>query len=123
MTKVKTKVVIRAVVGLLFAFTCSAFAQNALFLRNSLLAELKPEEMDSLLAAITQTLDQEQLNKPLIWENESRTISSSIAAVDAYQKDSLACRQLTLTTTKNSAQSVTQYGFCKVDGIWLMDSE
>jgi surface antigen len=118
------KILLRAnLAGLVFFMATAAIGQNTMFLRNSLLAELKPEEMDSLLAAITQTLDQEQLNKPLIWENESRTISSSIAAVDAYQKDSLACRQLTLTTTTNSAQSVTQYGFCKVDGIWLMDSE
>ncbi len=99
----------------------AAIGQNALFLRNSLLAEITPAEMDSLLTAITQTLDQHEVGASTIWENEQRTISSTLTVTDAYERNSRACRALELATQRGDTQSTTRYGFCKVDNQWLMD--
>jgi len=108
------------VLGFLVATT--AVGQNALFLRNSLLAEITSAEMDSLLVAITQTLDQHAVGASTLWENEQKTISSTLTVTDAYEKDSSTCRVLELASNRGDASSTTQYSFCKVDEQWLMDS-
>ncbi len=101
----------------------AAIGQNALFLRNSLLAEITPAEMDSLLTAITQTLGHDEVGASTIWENEQKTISSTLTVTDAYEKDSSTCRVLELVSNRGDASSTTQYGFCKVDDQWLMDAK
>jgi surface antigen len=117
------KILLRAKLGgLVFFMATTAIGQNALFLRNSLLAEITPAEMDSLLTAITQTLGHDEVGASTIWENEQKTISSTLTVTDAYEKDSSTCRVLELVSKRGGASSITQYSFCKVDEQWLMDS-
>ena len=105
-----------------FFFATTAIGQNALFLRNSLLAEITSSEMDSLLAAITQTLDQHEVGESQMWENEQKTILTTLTVTEAYERNSYTCRRLELVSNRGDASSTTQYGFCKVDEQWLMDS-
>ncbi len=105
-----------------FFIATTAIGQNALFLRNSLLAEITSAEMDSLLVTITQTLDQHEVGASTLWENEQKTISSTLTVTDAYERNSRACRALELATQRGDTQSTTRYGFCKVDDQWLMDA-
>jgi surface antigen len=115
-----TKKICFFVLGFLAATT--AIGQNALFLRNSLLAEITSAEMDSLLVTITQTLDQDEVGASTIWENEQNTISSTLTITEAYEKNSVSCRILELASQRGNTQSTTRYGFCKVDDQWLMDA-
>ena len=105
-----------------FFVATTAVGQNALFLRNSLLAEITSAEMDSLLVAITQTLNQHGVGASTIWENEQNTISSTLTITEAYEKNSVSCRILELASQRGDTQSTTRYGFCKVDDQWLMDT-
>ena len=109
--------------GLLTLASYSAFGQNALFLRNSPLAELSGKELDSLLMSVNTLLDSEQVNSPVVWTNESNDINAEMTVIAVYEKNNLRCRVLDIQTTRASAQSATQYRFCRVDDKWLIDSE
>ena len=109
--------------GLLTLASYSAFGQNALFLRKSPLAELSGKELDSLLMSVNTLLDSEQVNSPVVWTNESNDINAEMTVIAVYEKNNLRCRLLDIQTTRASAQSATQYRFCRVDDKWLIDSE
>ena len=40
---------------------------------------------------------------------------------DNYSKTGLICRRLNLDTAMNNQTTSRRFGFCKVDGAWLVD--
>jgi len=103
--------------------TSIGYAQNALFLRNSVIAELAASDLDSLLEAISEKLDDDVSTESSTWISESGDTTSTLIVTSDYKKNDLDCRGLEIDTIQQSQRVVTNYGFCNVDGNWLMDAQ
>ncbi|MCP4952140.1 MAG: hypothetical protein GY922_09905 [Proteobacteria bacterium] len=122
MTKIKK---ITPLIGLsiLMMLTSIGYAQNALFLRNSVIAELSATDLDSLLEAISEKLNDDTSAESSTWISEAGDTTSTLLVTSDYEKNNLNCRRLEIETTQQSQRVVTNYGFCNADGNWLMDAQ
>ena len=117
------KINLLIVLSLLMTLTSIGYAQNALFLRNSIIAELAASDLDSLLEAISEKLDDDVSTESSTWISESGDSTSTLIVTSDYKKNDLDCRGLEIDTIQQSQRVVTNYGFCNVDGNWLMDAQ
>ncbi|MBT6066045.1 MAG: hypothetical protein HOB56_03570 [Proteobacteria bacterium] len=117
------KINLLIVLSLLMTLTSIGYAQNALFLRNSIIAELAASDLDSLLEAISEKLDDDVSTESSTWISESGDTTSTLIVTSDYKKNDLDCRGLEIDTIQQSQRVVTNYGFCNVDGNWLMDAQ
>ena len=117
------KINLLIVLSLLMTLTSIGYAQNALFLRNSVIAELAASDLDSLLEAISEKLDDDASTESSTWISESGDTTSTLIVTSDYKKNDLDCRGLEIDTIQQSQRVVTNYGFCNVDGNWLMDAQ
>ena len=117
------KINLLIVLSLLMTLTSIGYAQNALFLRNSVIAELSATDLDSLLEAISEKLDDDVSTESSTWISESGDTTSTLIVTSDYKKNDLDCRGLEIDTIQQSQRVVTNYGFCNVDGNWLMDAQ
>ncbi|MBT3705284.1 MAG: hypothetical protein HOG18_00305 [Proteobacteria bacterium] len=117
------KINLLIVLSLLMTLTSIGYAQNALFLRNSVIAELAASDLDSLLEAISEKLDDDVSTESSTWISESGDTTSTLIVTSDYKKNDLDCRGLEIDTIQQSQRVVTNYGFCNVDGNWLMDAQ
>ncbi len=117
------KINLLIVLSLLMTLTSIGYAQNALFLRNSVIAELAASDLDSLLEAISEKLDDDVSTESSTWSSESGDTTSTLIVTSDYKKNDLDCRGLEIDTIQQSQRVVTNYGFCNVDGNWLMDAQ
>ena len=117
------KINLLIVLSLLMTLTSIGYAQNALFLRNSVIAELAASDLDSLLEAISEKLDDDVSTESSTWISESGDTTSTLIVTSDYKKNDLDCRSLEIDTIQQSQRVVTNYGFCNVDGNWLMDAQ
>ncbi|MBT6932252.1 MAG: hypothetical protein HN987_05875 [Proteobacteria bacterium] len=117
------KINLLIVLSLLMTLTSIGYAQNALFLRNSVIAELAASDLDSLLEAISEKLDDDVSTESSTWISESGDSTSTLIVTSDYKKNDLDCRGLEIDTIQQSQRVVTNYGFCNVDGNWLMDAQ
>ena len=122
MTQTK-KIISLIVLSLLMTLTSIGYAQNALFLRNSIIAELPVTDLDSLLEAISEKLDDVASTESSTWISEAGDVTSTLKVTGDYEKNGLNCRRLEIDTTRQSQKAVTNYNFCNVDGNWLMDAQ
>ena len=99
----------------------AGFSQNTIFLRDTPLGVLAGDDLDSLLAKINETLDSVALDTPVQWKSADEKVSSTWAVTDNYSKTGLICRRLNLDTAMNNQTTSRRFGFCKVDGAWLVD--
>ena len=117
------KINLLIVLSLLMTLTSIGYAQNALFLRNSVIAELAASDLDSLLEAISEKLDDDVSTESSTWISESGDTTSTLIVTSDYKKNDLDCRGLEIDTIQQSQRVVTNYDFCNVDGNWLMDAQ
>ena len=117
------KIISLIVLSFLMTLTSIGYAQNALFLRNSVIAELSATDLDSLLEAISEKLDDVASTESSTWINETGDTTSTLKVTSDYEKNNLNCRRLEIETTQQSQKAVTNYNFCNVDGNWLMDAQ
>ena len=117
------KIISLIVLSFLMTLTSIGYAQNALFLRNSIIAELPATDLDSLLEAISEKLDDDVSTESSTWISESGDTTSTLIVTSDYKKNDLDCRGLEIDTIQQSQRVVTNYGFCNVDGNWLMDAQ
>ena len=117
------KINLLIVLSLLMTLTSIGYVQNALFLRNSVIAELAASDLDSLLEAISEKLDDDVSTESSTWISESGDSTSTLIVTSDYKKNDLDCRGLEIDTIQQSQRVVTNYGFCNVDGNWLMDAQ
>ncbi len=117
------KINLLIVLSLLMTLTSIGYAQNALFLRNSVIAELAASDLDSLLEAISEKLDDDVSTESSTWISESGDTTSTLIVTSDYKKNDLDCRGLEIDTIQQSQRVVTNYGFCNVDGNWLVDAQ
>ena len=117
------KIISPIVLFFLMTLTSIGYAQNALFLRNSIIAELPATDLDSLLEAISEKLDDVASTESSTWISEAGDTTSTLKVTGDYEKNGLNCRRLEIETTQQSQRVVTNYGFCNADGNWLMDAE
>jgi hypothetical protein len=117
------KINLLIVLSLLMTLTSIGYAQNALFLRNSVIAELAASDLDSLLEAISEKLDDDVSTESSTWISESGDSTSTLIVTSDYKKNDLDCRGLEIDTIQQSQRVVTNYGFCNVDGNWLKDAQ
>ncbi len=122
MTKTR-KIISLIVLPLLMTLTSIGYTQNALFLRNSIIAELPASDLDSLLEAISIKLDDAASTESSTWVSEAGDTTSTLIVTSDYEKNNLSCRSLEIDTTQQGQRVVTTYGFCNVDGNWLMDAQ
>ena len=117
------KIISPIVLFFLMTLTSIGYAQNALFLRNSIIAELPPTDLDSLLEAISEKLDDVASPESSTWISEAGDTTSTLKVTGDYEKNGLNCRRLEIDTIRQSQKAVTNYGFCNADGNWLMDAQ
>ena len=122
MTKTR-KIISLIVLPLLMTLTSIGYTQNALFLRNSIIAELPASDLDSLLEAISIKLDDAASTESSTWISEAGDTTSTLKVTGDYEKNGLNCRRLEIDTIRQSQKAVTNYGFCNADGNWLMDAQ
>ena len=103
--------------------TSIGYAQNALFLRNSIIAELPTTDLDSLLEAISEKLNDDTSTESSTWISEAGDTTSTLIVTSDYKKNGLNCRRLEIDTIRQNQKAVTNYNFCNVDGNWLMDAQ
>ena len=99
----------------------AGFSQNTIFLRDTPLGVLASDDLDSALMKINETLDSVALDTPVQWKSADEKVSSTWAVTDNYSKNNLVCRRLNLDTTMDNQTTSRRFGFCKVDGAWLVD--
>ncbi len=117
------KIISPIVLFFLMTLTSIGYAQNALFLRNSIIAELPATDLDSLLEAISEKLDDVASTESSTWISEAGDTTSTLKVTGDYEKNGLNCRRLEIDTIRQSQKAVTNYGFCNADGNWLMDAQ
>ena len=117
------KIISLIVLSFLMTLTSIGYAQNALFLRNSVIAELSATDLDSLLEAISEKLNDNTSTESSTWISEAGNTTSTLIVTSDYEKNNLNCRRLEIETTHQSQRVVTNYGFCNTDGNWLMDAQ
>ena len=117
------KIISLSVLSFLMTLTSIGYAQNALFLRNSVIAELSATDLDSLLEAISEKLNDDTSTESSTWISEAGDTTSTLIVTSDYEKNNLNCRRLEIETTQQSQRVVTNYGFCNTDGNWLMDAQ
>ena len=117
------KIISLIVLSFLMTLTSIGYAQNALFLRNSIIAELPATDLDSLLEAISEKLDDVASTESSTWISEAGDTTSTLKVTGDYEKNGLNCRRLEIDTIRQSQKAVTNYGFCNADGNWLMDAQ
>ena len=117
------KIISPIVLFFLMTLTSIGYAQNALFLRNSIIAELPATDLDSLLEAISEKLDDVASPESSTWISEAGDTTSTLKVTGDYEKNGLNCRRLEIDTIRQSQKAVTNYGFCNADGNWLMDAQ
>ena len=117
------KINLLIVLSLLMTLTSIGYAQNALFLRNSVIAELSATDLDSLLEAISEKLNDDTSTESSTWISEAGDTTSTLIVTSDYEKNNLNCRRLEVETARQSQRVVTNYGFCNTDGNWLMDAQ
>jgi hypothetical protein len=117
------KIISPIVLFFLMTLTSIGYAQNALFLRNSIIAELPATDLDSLLEAISEKLDDDASTESSTWISEAGDTTSTLKVTGDYEKNGLNCRRLEIDTIRQSQKAVTNYGFCNADGNWLMDAQ
>ena len=122
MTQTK-KIISLIVLSFLMTLTSIGYAQNALFLRNSVIAELSATDLDSLLEAISEKLNDNTSTESSTWISEAGDTTSTLKVTGDYEKNGLNCRRLEIDTIRQSQKAVTNYGFCNADGNWLMDAQ
>ena len=117
------KIISPIVLFFLMTLTSIGYAQNALFLRNSIIAELPATDLNSLLEAISEKLDDVASTESSTWISETGDTTSTLKVTGDYEKNGLNCRRLEIDTIRQSQKAVTNYGFCNADGNWLMDAQ
>ena len=117
------KIISLIVLSFLMTLTSIGYAQNALFLRNSVIAELSATDLDSLLEAISEKLNDDTSTESSTWISEAGDTTSTLKVTGDYEKNGLNCRRLEIDTIRQSQKAVTNYGFCNADGNWLMDAQ
>ena len=117
------KIISLIVLSFLMTLTSIGYAQNALFLRNSIIAELPATDLDSLLEAISEKLNDDTSTESSTWISEAGDTTSTLIVTSDYEKNNLNCRRLEIDTIRQSQKAVTNYGFCNADGNWLMDAQ
>ena len=117
------KIISLIVLSFLMTLTSIGYAQNALFLRNSVIAELSATDLDSLLEAISEKLNDNTSTESSTWISEAGDTTSTLIVTSDYEKNNLNCRRLEIDTIRQSQKAVTNYGFCNADGNWLMDAQ
>ena len=122
MTQTK-KIISLIVLSFLMTLTSIGYAQNALFLRNSIIAELPATDLDSLLEAISEKLNDVSSTENSTWISEAGDTTSTLKVTGDYEKNDLKCRRLEIDTIRQSQKAVTNYNFCNVDDNWLMDAQ
>lgn len=107
-----------AIVAALLMAAGQAIAANTSFMNDSVLAELRDDDVTMLLETIEEALEQPQ-GEPKQWENKASGAKGAVTRLGGFSKDGRECRKLRVETQARGRSGDSEWDYCRAPyGRW-----
>lgn len=107
-----------AIAAMFLMTTGQAIAANTSFMNDSVLAELRDDDVTMLLATIEEALELPQ-GEASRWENKGTGAQGTITRLGGFSKEGRECRKLRVETQARGRSSDSEWDYCRAPyGRW-----